>query len=187
MNKINTYANYCSYCMQSLPLAFTSVIIIHVQYARTHTHTHTCTHTHIYHPQLVLLCSSWCLLIPLTHCEAQQSASTHSPYFFFSSLAWLMFSMHIYIYIYSIFHIPFLYMTEVFTLPLVNRWKDSCVLLCQWIVLLLWHVSSHPFLNTDKCWFCDSTFQPQIIVQHNTSAGWVHFSQPVIKQILCWR
>ena len=104
MNKINTYANYCSYCMQSLPLAFTSVIIIHVQYARTHTHTHTCTHTHIYHPQLVLLCSSWCLLIPLTHCEAQQSASTHSPYFFFSSLAWLMFSMHIYIYI---FHIPY--------------------------------------------------------------------------------
>lgn len=48
-------------------------------------------------------------------------------------------------------------------------------------------VAAAAAMNTDKPWFWDDTFQTQISVQHKTTAGWVHFSQSVIKQILCRR
>lgn len=81
-----------------------------------------------------------------------------------------------------------LYTDSIWINSLLNLVLLKHQLLCVWKLLLpLWHVSPHDFVNKDKSWLWDGTFHTQISPQHNTSAGWVHFSQPVIKQILCWR
>lgn len=162
MNDINTCT--CDFLCEEPPIYYNSAL------CTVHTHTHTYLQTSALTLQLIA---------PLNLTTPFSLSVKLKPWVSF--FPGTMFSTHT---DYRLRPLRWLYLDQ--------QSVESCVakapLLCVWKLLLpLWHASPHDFVNKDKSWLWDGTFHTQISPQHNTSAGWVHFSQPVIKQILCWR